>query len=371
MFKSVLKIGVRLFLAALLALPIVSFGQDQAYNPYSGQMEDIYRNPLRAFLNQFSFNIMTGYGRTKYSHDLSGVFFVQDQTRQLLLNNAISPLPEQIMGYSNWFNAPVLGDSIQNRNIFDVPFVPLTNPVNNPALQGQNVILNTDTTTFGFESSGRSIPVQLSFYYSFMDKFRIGGGLMWERQKFNTFKPTAFSERVRNFDPGFKKTSYLKYFVLLGYKFYDFWDYSFAAELNIGKARFGKNFSAIQTGIYTSFNLSIEKVLSEYFRVVVKPTIDLRNFKLNLGDEQGTVIDHKNRTFFLQFGVSITYPEIPRSPIKSDKVQVKHVIMHPGTGIRMEVRGQPIWKRQNPKVGENDRKLWRYKNRNKKKINPY
>ncbi len=345
--------------------------QKQAYNPYSGQMEDIYRSPLRAFLNQFSFNIMTGYGRTKYSHDLAGVFFVQDQTRQLILNNATDPLPEQIMGYSNWFNAPILGDSIQNRNIFDVPFVALNNPVNNPALQGQNVILNTDTTNFGFESRGRSIPVQLSLYYTFMEKFRIGGGLMLERQKFNTFEPTAFGDRVRNFDPGFNKTSYLKYFVLLGYKFYDFWDYSFAAEMNIGKARYGGRFSGIQTGLYTSFNLSIEKNLSEYFRVVLKPTLDLRNHELNLGDEQGTVINHKNRTFFMQFGISITYPEIPRSPVKSDKVQLKHVIMHPRTGQRMEVRGQPIWKRQNPKIGENDRKLWRYKNRNKKKINPY
>ncbi len=364
----------QLIFAALLMQSTTLFGQgkqQQAYNPYLGQMEDIYRSPQRAFLNQFSFNIMTGYGRTKYSHDLQGVYFVQDQTRQLVVSNAVDPLPEQIIGYSNWFNAPILGDSIQNRNIFDVPFAPLNNPVNNPALQGQNVILNTDTTNFGFESTGRSIPVQLSFYYTFMEKFRIGGGLMWERQKFNSFKPTAFSDNVRNFNPGFNKTSYMKYFVLLCYKFYDFWDYSFAVEMNVGKASYGKQFSTIQPGLYTSFNLSIEKNLSEYLRVVLKPTLDLRNYKLNPGDKQGTVIDHKNRTFFMQFGVSINYPEIPRSPVKSDKAQVKHVIMHPGTGKRMEVRGQPIWKRQNPKIGENDRKLWRYKNRNKKKINPY
>jgi hypothetical protein len=366
-----IKIGVWCIAFVLCSLPITIFGQDQAYNPYTGLKEDIYRNPIRAFLNQFSFNFMTGYGRTQYSHDLQGVFFVQDQQRQLILNNAINPIPQEFAGHINWFNEPLLGDSILNRNIFDVPFAPLVDPVNNPLLQGENVLIDTDTTSFGFESSGRSIPVHFSFYYNLMDKFRIGGGLMWERQKFNSFEPTAFSDRVRNFNPGFNKTSYLKYFLLLGYKFYDFWDYSFAVEANIGKAKFGKRFRAIQSGLYTSFNLSIEKNLSEYFRVVMKPTYSLQNFKLNLGDEQATTIDHRNGTFFLQFGISITYPEIPRSPVKSDKVQLKHVIMHPTTGQRMEVRGQPIWKRQNPKVGENHRKLWRYKNGNKKKVNPY
>lgn len=371
MLKTAVKIGVRVFLVVLCILPLTVIAQDQAYNPYTGQMEDIYRSPVRAFLNQFSFNIMTGYGRTKYSHDLNGVFFVQDQTRQLVLNNATDPLPQLIVGYSNWFNEPVLSDSILNRNIFDVPFAPLDDPVNNPLLQGQDVLLNTDTTSFGFESGGRAIPIHFSLYYTFMEKFRVGGGLVWERQKFNTFEPTAFSDRVRNFDPGFNKTSFLKYFLLLGYKFYDFWDYSFAAEMNIGKARFGRRFTSIQTGLYTSFNLSIEKNLSEYFRVVVKPTYDIRNYRLNLGDEQSTTINHRNGTFFIQFGISITYPEIPRSPVKSDKVQLKHVIMHPTTGKRMEVRGQPIWKRQNPKVGENHRKPWRLKFWNRKKINPY
>lgn len=371
MFRTILLTGVRHILLVVCFLPITVMGQDQAYNPYSGQMEDIYRSPLRAFLNQFSVNFMSGYGRTSYSHDLSGVYFVQDQNSQLIVSNATNPLPERITGYNNWFNAAVLGDSILNRNIFDVPFAPLNNPVNNPSLLGQDVLLDTDSVNLGFKSKGRSIPVHLSLYYTFMEKFRVGGGLMWERQRFSTFEPSAFSGRIRNFDPGIEKTSYFRYFFLLGYKFYDFWDYSFAAELNIGKASFGKQFVGVQSGLYTSFNLSIEKNLSEYFRVVLKPTLDFKNYSLNLGDEQSTTIDHRNRTFFIQIGISITYPEIPRSPVKSDKVQLKHVIMHPTTGKRMEVRGQPIWKKQNPKVGENHRKPWRHKWFNKKKINPY
>jgi hypothetical protein len=80
---------------------------------------------------------------------------------------------------------------------------------------------------------------------------------------------------------------------------------------------------------------------------------------------------NNHHSFHLQFGITIKIPEIPRSPIEADHVQLKHVITDPATGRLMEVRGQPFWKKQNPKVGENDRKLWRYKWRNKRKMHPY
>ena len=112
------------------------------------------------------------------------------------------------------------------------------------------------------------------------------------------------------------------------------------------------------------------KNLSEYFRVIFKPSYDFKNYNLSVPGTSSS-IKHKQPTWFFQFGISITFPEIPRSPIKSDHVQLKHVITDPSSGRLMEVRGQPIWKRQNPKVGENDRKLWRYKRKNRKKLNPY
>ena len=50
-------------------------------------------------------------------------------------------------------------------------------------------------------------------------------------------------------------------------------------------------------------------------------------------------------------------PELRRSPIKADHVQLKHVITHPRNGRLEEVRGQPLWKKQNPKIGQNNRRL--------------
>jgi len=347
------KKGVLFVIALILSCQQVLFAQNQAYNPYTGQTEDVYRSPMRAILNQFSAAFTMGYGRTKYSHTLEGFYFYQDATQQLLVNNNLGNLPEEFSGYCNWFNQSLL-----------------SNPVNNPLLAGRSFVVDTDTTSLGFISRGRSIPLQLSLHYNAMGKFRIGGGIMWEGQTFKPFEPTKYGNVIRDFDPGFKKTSYFRYFLVLGYKFYDFWDYSLAAEINLGKASYGKQFSTIPSSLYTSFGLSIEKNLSEYFRIIVKPTYDFKKYTLNL-DEQGTSISHNNATFLVHFGISVTFPEIPRSPIAGDKVNVKHVIMHPQTGKRVEVRGLPIWKHSDPKVGQNHRKLWRYRAGNRKKANPY
>lgn len=254
-------------------------------------------------------------------------------------------------------------------------FNPLIGPVNNPLLKSDLEVFNADSLGLGFSGKGVSIPIALSFRYNYQ-KFRIGLGYMFEYHVVKPFVPvpTEGTEPlgIRNYTPNFKSALYKRYWAELGYRFYDFWDYSFAGELQIGKFNPGGNFNAglIQRGMYFNFGVSIEKNLSEYFRIILKPSYDFKNYKIALPGLDKT-ISHKQPTFFLQVGISITFPEIPRSPIKSDHVQLKHVITDPATGRYMEVRGQPIYKIQNPKVGENHRKLWRYKNRNKKKINPY
>ncbi|MEO1254776.1 MAG: hypothetical protein AAFY41_07825, partial [Bacteroidota bacterium] len=146
--------------------------------------------------------------------------------------------------------------------------------------------------------------------------------------------------------------------------------YDFVAELQVGRITAGKQFNngAISRGIYTNFGVSIENNWSEYFRVIIRPSVDFKSYTIAIPD--GSSVKHRYPTFFIQAGVSINIPDIPRSPMKSDHVQLKHVYTNPVTGKKMEVRGQPIWKRQNPKVGENHRKLWRYKRKNRRKLNP-
>ncbi len=316
------------------------------------QEYDIHRSPIRVFLNKFSFTLTTGYSRTSYSHDLSGVFFYQDSVNQFVFTNDENP-GGTISGFQDWLNNPIpVLDSVSN-------------PVVSPA-----ILINTDTAALGFKGVSGGIPVTLNMHYNFLN-FRIGGGFTWERQFIRPLQPTTMQDQIRDYQPNFKATSYTRLYGLVGYRFYQFWTYDFVAELQIGKYGQGKQFNnaAVSKGLVTNFGISIENNWSEYFRVIIKPSIDFRNHTVNLPD--GSSIIHKNHTFLVQVGLSINIPEIPRSPMKSDHVQLKHIYTDPKTGRLKEVRGQPIWKRQNPKVGENHRRLWRYKFKNRRKLNPY
>ncbi|MEQ9403850.1 MAG: hypothetical protein RIM99_09710 [Cyclobacteriaceae bacterium] len=330
---------------------------------------NIYRNPVKVFLNKFSITATTGYGATTYKHNLSGMYFFQDASSQFIFSNTELP-GSTIIGYTNWLNNPDVGVETSVQDLFDVPFNYLENPVHNPLLGPQQILLNTDSVDVGFKGTSHGIPFLLSVHYNILD-FRIGGGFMYEKQFVRDLKPTILENQIRSYEPNFKSTRYTKWFGLVGYRFYQFWSYDFVAELQVGKISAGKQFnkSVIERGLYTNFGISIENNWSEYFRVVIRPSIDFRKYTINLPD--GQTIDHKTPAFFIQAGISINIPDIPRSPMKSDHVQLKHVYTDPQTGRLMEVRGQPIWKRQNPKVGENHRRLWRYKRKNKKKLNPY
>jgi hypothetical protein len=333
------------------------------------QRYGIYRNPVRVFLNQFSITATTGYSSTNYKHQFGGVYFFQDAQNQYIFSNDIEDLGSTFTGYSNWLNDPQIGFDTSLENPFDLPFDYLENPVNNPLLMNQQFLVNTDTVDFGFEGASGGVPITLSLHYEYQ-KFRLGFGFTYEKQFAKELLPTAFIEQVRSYQPNYKSTSYTRLFGMAGYKFYQFWSYDFVAELQIGKINAGKEFnkSMIQRSLYTNLGISIENNLSEYFRVIIKPSIDFTSYTINLPD--GASVLHKNPTLFLQVGVSINFPDIRRSPMKSDHVQLKHIYTDPKTGRIEEVRGQPIWKKQNPKVGENHRKLWRYKWKNRKKLNP-
>lgn len=338
------------FLFSLLA--ISGFTQS-IYQKY-----DIYRNPVRVILNKFSITATTGFGITDYKHQLSDVYFYQDAQNQYIFSNDIESLNGTFSGYTNWLNDPQVG--------FDSP---AQNPFQGQSPNDQFFLANTDTASLGFRGAGRGIPIQLSIHYDFK-RFRIGGGYSYEFHFLRPLKPTAFADQVRDYQPNVSRTRYSRIFGLVGYQFYEFWSYDFVAELQVGRITAGKQFSrgATSRSIYANLGVSIENNWSEYFRVVIRPSVDFKSYTVSLPD--GTSTRHGYPSFFIQVGVSINIPDIPRSPMKSDHVQLKHVYTDPVTGRRMEVRGQPIWKRQNPKVGENHRKPRRLKGKNKRKLNP-
>ena len=365
-FESPLKSPIARYCLAFVCLCSLFFASAQESDIYS--QYNIYRNPIRVILNQFSITATTGYGATFYSHDLSGVFFFQDADNQYIFSNNLENLTTTFTGYTDWFNDPQVGLQSSIDNPFDIPFDYLPNPVFNPALGERTFLVNTDTTNFGFEGTHHSIPINLMLHYNYL-KFRVGIGYSYERQFTRSLTPTNFSNEVRDYRPNFNSTRFTRLYGMIGYNFYSWWWYDFVAELNVGRIRSGPNQfnrNSVTQGLYTNFGISIENNWSEYFRIIVKPSIDLKTYTVNVPD--GSTVKHRHPTFFVQVGVSINIPDIRRSPMKSDHTQLKHVYTDPVTGRREEVRGQPITKRQNPKIGENHRRPNQHMPSRKKRV---
>jgi len=365
-FDKIANLRHLLIIVCLLTTLQVMGQNNDVYEKYN-----IYRSPVKLILNKFSWTFTTGYGRTYYKQDLSGYYFYQDRNGQYILPNT-ETVGTQFQGYINWFNDPSLGPEVPVRNPFDVPFPNLTNPVLNPELLNAQFFANTDTTEIGFRGISHGIPFTLQLHYNFLEKFRVGLGYSWEKQFVNELLPTNYQGVIRPYQPNIKSTRYSRFYGTAGYKFYEYYNHLFVAELQLGRIRSGPkefNQSVIKQSMYFNLGVSMEKELSEYFRIIVKPSIDVKSYKVSVPG--GTEIRHGQPTMFLQVGISINIPEIPRSPISNDHIQLKHVITDPQSGRLIEVRGQPITKWQNPKVGQNHRKLFRYKRKNKKKLNPY
>lgn len=341
-------------------------GQKPGFQPpVRMRMSDLYVNPAKAFLNKFSFTGTTGYGVAMYSHELNNVYFYQSDSSQIIVPiTDEGPPTGEVIGFSNWFNRREV-DTLDLTNYFDAPYAPLPDPVSNPSLQSE-FRLATDTSALKMRSFSQSIPLTLAIHFNHQ-KFRIGGGATLERQYFKPFKPTTYKDIIRPFSPEVAPVFFQRYFGTVGYRFYDYWSYSFAAELQAGILRGGGkvyDYSLVQRGVFFNGGVSIEKNLSEYFRVILKPSIDYHTFNTQLNT---IAIRHQQISFFLQAGVSINIPEARRCPIGACAIQMKHV--HRGNNEIL--RGQPITKHQNPKVGQNHRKLFRYKWRNRNKLEPY
>lgn len=308
-----------------------------------------------------------------FRHDLNGLYFYQDANQALLIAKPAEGTifdGTPLIGTGNWLNNPFTSLEIDTLLRFDTPYDYLQNPVNNPLLQRNYLLIDTDTINMGFENVIRGIPINLGAYVA-LQKFRIGGGITFEQLKMKNLNSTYRPDLFRAYQSDFEKTWLTKWYAMAGYRFWEFWNYHFVMEAQIGRVNYGKDFSAtaLSRGIFWNASLSIENIRSEYLKIYFKPGFDHRNYFIALPD--GGSVKHLHNSLSFQLGITLNIPEIPRSPYPSDHVQLKHVITDIQTGQLKEVRGQPFWKEQNPKVGQNHRKLFRYKLSNKRKLHPY
>ncbi|MEQ9442687.1 MAG: hypothetical protein RIG62_26840 [Cyclobacteriaceae bacterium] len=313
----------------LFSSPLFLFAQEQGFDPMGYDDRPSY--PLRSILNKFSVNFSTGYGRTFYKHELTDYNYVRTREGSYIFPNGEGT--STVPAYRNWFNK--------------VETAQLYLPTNPDSL----TLVSSDSSAILMRGGGYHIPINLLIYYN-LYRFRIGGGANLDFHRVNPPQPEDF-HTVFPEPPSFRTTQ-IRYFGLLGYSIYEYYDNAFGIDMRAGVIKMGKGFdkTSIEATPFFNIGVTLEKVYSEYFRVYLRPAYEFKNYDLLLPEGPTTTINHRNSSFFITLGVSLNYPEMPRSPIKADKTQMRHYVTDPKTGVRREVRGQPFWKKQDPKIGE-------------------
>lgn len=308
-------------------------------------------SPFRKILSKIHFGFSTGYGRTFYKQDLSGFTLLQqqDSTPLIFANNLDISNNNVSTGLRYWYN------DVNQAN--DVTI----NPTN-------DFLVNSDTTDLVFRAPSWSIPIMATLHVEFMDRYKIGGGFMFEYHRPGAFEAKDLSGRVAPIQPNFGSAFFKKYFLILGGKVYRYYEYLLSVDAHIGAFNLSKKFnsSLIQKGVFFNLGATVERELSEYFTAFVRPSYDFKNYTIT-PPESGNSVNTRMNAFFIGVGVTYRVPELRRCFIKTCTTQVNH--QHGNKEYRS--RMHPIFKKQNPHHGENFPRLFKNKKKNRKKLNPY
>lgn len=297
---------------------------------------------LRLLLGKLNWGLSTGYGGTAFKHKLDGFGILQNaNTSPVIFNSG-----NLSGGYANWVNDVAPSSGASGSNSFAV---------------------SSDTAKVGFKSTTFSIPLKATVHLEF-DRYRIGGGYSYEYTHIGAFKPISYSDKIGNYALDKQNIFVKHYFGSIGAMVYRYYEYALVVDANIGGYKLGKSFnsSLMRKGVYVNLGVSVERELSEYFKAFIRPSYEIKGYKLSIPETNKAIAHHLN-TFYINIGVTYRLPELPRCFLKSCHAQLNHA--HGNREYRS--RRHPIYKKQNPHYGENYPTLIKYKGKNKKKLNPY
>lgn len=326
-------------------IPTIAWGQQEDETttfPLKNFYAEIKHRPRSIFRN-FRFGANLGFGQTYFNHSLNGYVVYQPTAGQPQLFGVKDTGASR---YSNWVNQAA---------------------VDNSALVPGSFRVSSDTAKLGFRGKAFNIPLQLTIHYEFLKRYRIGAGYSYELMSIGALKPYSYGDKIKAFQPPSASGWMSKYFGYAGASFYRTGNYLFTGDLQVGSYSPGSNFDAgIQKGVFVSVGVTIERELSEYLRVFVRPSFEIKSYRLALPAGPAP-ISHSMNAAYLNIGFTYSIPELPKCKKHDCKIQMNHA--HGDREYRSRVH--PIYKKQNPLYGENHPKLFRYKGKNKKKLNPY
>lgn len=303
-------------------------------------------NPVRKFFNQFNLSLERGYGFFSYQNTLKGLKMVRSQTGDslyIIVPGSAKVGSGPVTGYRNWFN------DLESINI--------------PRIDEAAELV--DANNLVYRNSGRLNPLtlRLSFSIKKVDKghlkrtgerimtdnelLRIGGGISFGRINFkNEVNTQNVNSRLGNFKLPVTRVSTTKVFGSVTVNAYQYGDLSLLADVSAGiwkirSRHFNRDF--VTHDPFFNIGLIFEKKFSKYFKVYIRPSFEMRRFRLA---NEAVSVSHRFSIFTIDIGALIKYPVYPRNRFKAHRVQMEHV-------FRGRIyRGRSIFQRQNPRIGQ-------------------
>lgn len=310
--------------------------EDPPYQPPKNVKTSFFRKAL----SKVNFGLSTGYGYSLYRQNLSGYsVFSRSDAYYLVPENQIS-YGRVNLNYEQWLNDP-----LESRGVVPVEGV---------------LAVTGDTINLGLKGSGSNLPFHFNLSVDLAERYKIGGGIGAEFYSIGDMRLSGWEEAPAPYKSGVKTAIMLRYygsFAARASRWY-FWDFS--PELQVGQKKFITQYNQdlISGGFFYNGGLLIERHFSEYFRLTIRPSAEWSSYNMNL-EAADRSLTTNTPSFYLQAGISFNFPRLPSCPVNPCQAQLEHV--HGGK----EYRGQPIYRWQNPKYGQNHPELMRNKKRKK------
>lgn len=310
--------------------------QEKSPDSETTKPEDIKRSPIRAILNKITIGANVGYGLNYYQQDLP--YTIKRSGERHFLS------PDGSSWYSGWVN----------------------NMVKDPTgvTASADGLVKGDTADLKLQGFGHSLPIALDLHFLIMDRFRIGGGAGLE---FFSIRPLDFKndeELLGRYNSGVSTAIAWRYYGMLGARVIRWGNWDHSVDLRVGKKNYLSQFENVNTSVFANLGFTMERHYSEYFRFTLRPALEWFSFTSIpatsvVNTDNSLELKTTAPSFYIQAGVSFNFPRLARCPMKACHVQLEHV--HGGK----EFRGQPIYRWQNPKYGQNHPELQRNLKRRK------
>lgn len=330
-----------------MALLVGAISEVQAQNDSAIPLDHFYvkreKSNLRVLLSKINVEVSLGGGTTFMRHQLGGLGIYQPTTGAPTLFRTLPAPPVNAVVFNNWIT---------------------TSAVQIVTADPAGFRVFSDTATLGFKGRALNIPLKISLYYEF-SRFRVGGGYSYEYMRMGDFRSLSLQDKIRDVSIDKPGALMRKYYGMFGVSFFRYQDYLFVADVNVGDFQPKPNFNQsiiVPSSLYANFGVTIERGLSEYFKGFIRPNFEIKNYVL-----QSPGIKHSMNAFYINFGFTYRLPELRRCFLVDCKAQINHA--HGNREYRS--RQHPVYKKQNPGYGENNKVLIKYKGKNKRKLNPY